>query len=154
VPGDPWAQARAEERAQPARQAKRIVHEITSDKLALRRCQVSLVEHEIQDAEDGAESLGKRLAIGDLVRDAGPEDLLLCSSDALSDRRFVCQERTRDFDDAETPERAQRQRDLGLAREGGVAAGEDEAQLIVGYGRDLELVLRTVDLLLEADRKC
>ena len=55
------------------------------------------------------------------VGNARARDLLLRSSDPLSDGGFVDQEGARDLSDAETPERAQRQGDLGLPGEGGVA---------------------------------
>jgi len=71
----------------------------------------------------------------------------------LGDGRLVYQERTRDFRNAQTAQRAQGQCDLGLAREGGVAAREDEAQLIIGYRRDLELGLWAMSLLIQTDRK-
>src|SRR5262245_34644680 len=113
--------------------------------------QVTFVEHQIQDAENGVEARRERWAIRDLVRDAGARDLLLRSSDALSDRRFGDKECSRDFRDAEPPKRAQSQCNLGLAREGRVAAGEDQPQLIVGNRRELELILRTMHFLIEAE---
>src|SRR5262245_33089223 len=125
---------------QTAREAKGIGKEITANELSASSRQVTFVEQEVQDAEDGVQPRRQRRAIRDLVRDAGARDLLLRSSNALSDRRFGNKECARDFGDAETPKRAQSQCDLGLGRERGVATGEDEAELIVENRRDLDIV--------------
>src|SRR5262249_37656630 len=130
-----------EERGQTAREAKSVGNEVTADEWPTRGRQVTFVENEVQDAENGVEARRERVAIGNLVRDVGARDLRLRASTALSDGRFVYQECARDFRDAETPERTQSQCDLGPAREGEMAAGENQAQLIFGYRRDLELVL-------------
>src|SRR5262245_39907342 len=141
------------ERGQTARKAKGIGNEVSPDELSVRGRQVTFVEQEVQDAENGVETWWERRAIRDLVRDAGARDLLLCPSHALSDRCFGDQECTRDFRDGETPKRAQSKCDLRLGRERGVATGEDQAELIVGNRRVLNIVLRTLSPLIQTECK-
>src|SRR5262249_24880373 len=103
------------ERGQTAGQAKRISDEIATDEMLVGSRNVSFVEHEVHDSKDSVETRRERLAIRDLVRDAGTRDLLLRSSDALSDRRVADEERASDFGGAEPAKRAERERDLGFA---------------------------------------
>jgi hypothetical protein len=91
------------ERGQTARKAKRIGNEVTADELFAGGRQVTLVEQEVQNAENCLEPRRERCAFRDFVRDAGARDLLLRPSDALSDRCFGDKECTRDFRDAGPP---------------------------------------------------
>jgi hypothetical protein len=77
----------------------------------------------------------------DAERDARVSDLALRPREPPLHRRRRNEERARDLLRAQTPQRAQGQRDLRLQRERRVAAGEDELQPLVGEGRFLHLVL-------------
>ena len=68
----------------------------------------------------------------DLIRDARIADLRLRPHDALRQRRSRAQEGLRDLLGREPADFAQRECDLGVGRERRMAAGEDEAQPIVG----------------------
>src|SRR5206468_1036588 len=54
---------------------------------------------------------------------------------ALRDRRFGYEERASDLDRREPGDRTKGERDLGLARQSGVATGEDELEAFVGKAR-------------------
>ena len=66
-----------------------------------------------------------------LIRDAGVANLRLGAHDALGQCRRSSQEGARDLLGGETADLAQGQRDARLRRQGGVAAGEDQAQPVV-----------------------
>jgi hypothetical protein len=65
-------------------------------------------------------------------RDAGVTDLSLGTNEPLCERRLRHQERARDLGRFETTDEAERQRDLRLRRECGVATGEDQLEPFVG----------------------
>ncbi len=75
-------------------------------------------------------------------RDARRADLLLGAHEALRHRLLRHEERTRDLLRAQTAERAQRQRDLRVELQRGMAAGEDELEALVRDRRLVHLVLR------------
>src|SRR6267143_321048 len=81
--------------------------------------EIALIEHEIDDVQHARQALGKIAALGDIVRNARVADLRLRPHDALRQRRGGGEKR---------------RRDLLLRIQGGVAAGEDEAQPVVGDG--------------------
>ena len=70
--------------------------------------------------------------LGHGVRNAGVADLALGAHQALGHRRRRHQKRARDLVGLQAAQRAQRQRDLRLERKRRMAAGEDQAQAIVG----------------------
>src|SRR5262249_55784758 len=111
------------------------------------------VEHEVDDAQNRREPWRERLSIGNLVWDSRARDLLLRSSEALRDRHLRGEESARDLRVAQTSQRAQREGDLSLLRESRVAAGEDQAELVVRDGRDLDRVLWAATLFVEAERE-
>ena len=67
------------------------------------------------------------------VGNARVPDLGLCAHDALSQGGRLREERVSDLFGAEVADLAQRQRDLGVRRQGRMAAGEDQPQLVVVY---------------------
>ena len=75
------------------------------------------------------------------VRDASRADLVLGPNDPLGHRRFRDEERVGDLGRRQAAEQSQGQRHLRLPREGGVAAGEDQAQSFVLHG---SLLVRAV----------
>ena len=92
---------------------------------------VALVEHEIDHAQHRLQPLGQLGCAGDFVRDARVADLGLCAHDALRERGRRGEKGVRDLLGLQAAHLAQRQRDLRVGREGGVAAGEDEPQAVV-----------------------
>jgi hypothetical protein len=77
----------------------------------------------------------------DAVRDAGVGDLSFGAGDALGDGGLGDEEGRRDLGGGEAADGAEREGDLGLFGERGVAAGEDEFQAVAGFAgqRPLEL---------------
>jgi len=72
------------------------------------------------------------VCLGHAERDLRIDDLPLRADQTLRDRRLGLQERARDLGGREPRDRAQRERELRLARERGVTASEDELQALVG----------------------
>jgi hypothetical protein len=64
----------------------------------------------------------------------GVADLALRADEPLREGRLGNEERAGDLGRLETADETQRQRDLGLRRERGVAAGEDQLEPLVGDG--------------------
>jgi hypothetical protein len=102
--------------------------------LAPHRRAVAGVEDEVDDAEYGREPVGEDVVGRDAEGDAGVADLPLRAHEPLRHRRLRHEERPRDLARLEPAERAQRERDLRVDRKRGMAAGEDEAQALVGDG--------------------
>jgi hypothetical protein len=84
--------------------------------------------------------VGCRHHVGDL----GRADLGLGPNESLGHRRDRDQERGRDLGGAQTTQRVQAQRDLGLAMQRGVAAGEDQAQAIIDRDGDRDHLSKTM----------
>jgi hypothetical protein len=63
--------------------------------------------------------------------DSGCGDLALGAKDALVDRRLAGEERARDLRHRQPADRPQRQRDLALARDGRVAAREQQREPVL-----------------------
>ena len=96
---------------------------------------VSFIEDEVGHGHDRVQPLGQGVVGGHHVRDPGAADLGLGADEALGQGRNGKHERPGDLLGGEAAERTQRQRDLGLRRERGMATGEDEAQpVVVGGG--------------------
>ncbi len=110
------------------------------------RGEVALVEDEVEDCEHLLQALRQLGPVGDAERDAGVPDLALGAHQPLGDRRLGDEERAGHLRGVEAADGAQRERHLRLAGEGGMAAGEDEAQPVVrgeraaGGDRSLHLV--------------
>ena len=109
------------------------------------RGEISLVEDEVEDGEDRFQPPWQLARLRDAVRDPGVADLALRSNQPLSDRCLGDEEGAGDLRRVEATDRAEGERDLRLPRQRWVAAGEEEAQPIVGgkrpAGRDRALHL-------------
>ena len=116
-------------------QPDRLGAQLAADQRVARRRRVALVEHEVQDAQDAVEPLGQELGRRDAVGDPGVADLALGPDEALGEGRFRDEERPGDLGRRQAAERAQRQRHPRVHRERRMAAGEDEAQAVVGDRR-------------------
>lgn len=92
---------------------------------------VALVEQEIEDGEDRVEPRREFVRCGEGEREIALADGALRPDEALGDRRRGDEEGAGDLRHAETGEGLEGEGDLRLARQGGVAAAEDQAQLIV-----------------------
>src|SRR5581483_3420881 len=104
---------------------------------------VARVEDQVDDFQDGGEPLRQQVVGRDAERDPGVLDLALRADEPLRHRRLRDDERLRDLLRLEPAQRPERQRQPGLDRERGVAAGEDQAQPLVGdRARLVHLLLR------------
>ena len=95
---------------------------------------VALVEDQVDDGEHRGQPVGQQVSRRDAERDAGVADLALRANEPLRHRRLGDEERTRDLVGRQAAERAQRQGDLRVERERGMAAREDELEALVGEG--------------------
>ncbi len=95
------------------------------------RCRVAGGEDQVYDVEDGADPLGELVRRRHPVRDPGGDDLLLGPGDPRGHRGLLHQERAGHLGRGQTAHQPQRQGDLGVPGQGGVAAGEDEPQTVV-----------------------
>ena len=123
---------RRHELDEQASEADRLGDELAPHELVARGRRVALVEDEVDDGHHGVEALGQLVVVGHAVRDAARR-----GSSASRARAAAPSWRRARGTRARSPrsqarERAQRERDLRLDGERRVAAGEDEAQAIVG----------------------
>lgn len=95
---------------------------------------VALVEDEVDDGEDAAQSVREVGVAGDAVGDAGVADLGLGADEALGHGGLGDQEGAGDLCGAEAAEQAEGEGDPGPGRERGVAAGEEEPEPFVAHG--------------------
>ena len=93
---------------------------------------VALAEQQVDHAEHAAEPLRQQVTGRHPVGNAGIADLLLGAHQALGHRRLGHQERPGNLGRGQPGDAAQRQRDPGLQRQRGMAAGEDQPQQVVG----------------------
>ena len=120
------------EEKQQAGQPDRLGAEIGPEQAGALGRRVPLVEDQVENHLHGGEALGKRGAGGNLVRNPCLLDLPLGADQALRQRRFGDEERSRDLSGLEPSDSAQRQGDPALDRKRRVAAGEDQAEAVVG----------------------
>ena len=97
------------------------------------RRRVPLVEEEVEHGEHGPGAIHQLVGWGYPERNAGMPDLPLGSDQALRHGRLRHQERSGNLGGRHTGQRAQSQRHLGLERQGRVATGEHQPQLIVRH---------------------
>ena len=109
-------------------------HRSARTRRVARRGGVALVEDEVDDGEHAGEAVGQLVVGRHAVGDAGVGDLALGAHEALGHRRLGDEERARDLGRRQAAERAQGQRHARLDGERRVAAGEDQAQPVVGDG--------------------
>ena len=89
---------------------------------------VALVEDQVDDAEHRVEAVRQQVRRRHAERDAGRLDLPLRAHEPLRHRLVGDEERPRDLLRGETAESTERERDLCVEREGGVAAGEQSSR--------------------------
>jgi hypothetical protein len=128
-----------EERAHDARETDGLGGEIRPYDRCPACRGVPLVEEEVEHREHGVQALRQLIRLGDRVGDLRGGDLPLRPDETLRHRRGRDEKRPRDLVRAEADESTEREGDLGLQRERRMAAGEDEAEKIVG---DLEREVR------------
>jgi hypothetical protein len=102
---------------------------------------VALVEDQVHDRQHGGQPLGQDLVGRDREGDPRLADLDLGPRQAALHRLRRDEERVGDLLGRQAAERAQRQRDLRLGRQRGMAAREDELQALVGDRRRVHVVL-------------
>ena len=106
-----------------------------ADQILARCCRVALVEQEIEDGQHGARAVHQLMRRWHPERDARVAHLLLGPGQALRHRRLGHEERPRDLCGRQAREGPQRERDLRLERQSGVATGEHEPQPVVRHVR-------------------
>ena len=92
---------------------------------------VAFVEDQVDDREDGREPVRQEVGRRDAERNPGRPDLVLRPHQPLRHRRLGDEEGSCDLLGRQPAERAERQRNLRVQRERGVAAGEDELEPLV-----------------------
>ena len=116
-------------------QAKRFFAQHPIDAGFRVRRGVALGESLVEDVENGREARGELVGLGELERRAFVAQALLRAHDALRDGALVGEERSRDLAGGKAVGDAERERDLGGARERRMTREKNEAQLVVDLGR-------------------
>ncbi len=93
------------------RQPDRLVGELDSLQLGTDAAGVSLVEDQVEDAQDGPQTRRLLLWRRHPERLTGGPDSPLCPADPLSHGRLVHEERVRDLGRGQPADRAERERD-------------------------------------------
>ena len=93
---------------------------------------VAFVEDEVDRLKHRREALRQGVPVGNLVGDCVIADALLGADDALGDGRRGREEGAGDLLGREAADLAEGHRDLRVLGQGGMAAGEDQAQGVVG----------------------
>ena len=119
------------ELGQHAAEPERVLDERGAHPLLALRRRVALVEDQVDDLEDAGQPRVELLALGHGERGVGLGERLLRARDPLPDGPRVDEERPRDLLGLEAADHPQRERDARLARERGVAAGEDQREDVV-----------------------
>ncbi len=96
-----------------------------------RRGGVSFIEHEIQNGSHRGEPRFQLFLRRHFVRNAGIANLAFGPDESLGHRWLGNQKRPGDFLRRKTTDRLQRQRNLCLGSDRGVATGKDEAQPLI-----------------------
>jgi hypothetical protein len=94
-------------------------------------CGVAFVEDQVDDMEDGIESLGQVGRRGDLLGDAGVLDFGFGADDALGVRGRIGEDSAGDLFGGQAADFAEGEGDLRIGRDGRMAAGENQAQAII-----------------------
>ena len=122
-------------------EADRLLAEVGPHQLVAGRGDVALGVDEVDDVEDAAEPLGQLVVGRDPVGDAGGLDLALGPHEALVHRRLGGQEGPGDLGHLEAADGPEGERHPCLEGEGGVAAGEEQAEPVVGDAAAVVAVL-------------
>ena len=94
---------------------------------------VALIEDQVDGGEHRGQPVRQLVLLGHAVGDPGVGDLALRAHQPLRHRGLGDEERARDLRHRQAAERAQRQRHPRLGGERRVAAGEHQAQAVVGH---------------------
>ena len=113
----------------------RLRREVLAHDRVARGRGVALVEDQVEHREHGGEPVRERVGRRLGERDARHADLVLRAHQPLRHGRLGEQQRAGDLGHGQAADQPQRQRDLGLERQRRVAAGEDEAEPLVGDHR-------------------
>ncbi len=92
---------------------------------------VALVEDQVDDGEHGGKPIREEMRRRHAERHARRLDLLLRPDEPLGHRLFGDEEGARDLLRGQSAECAERESDLGVEREGWMAAGEDELEALI-----------------------
>ena len=121
------------QRRQDAAEPDRLVAQLAAHERVGAGREIALVEDQVESRQHRAQPIRQVIAARDLVGDPSVADLALGAHDALLHGRLAGEKRACHLGSGEPPEQAQGEGHLGLARERRVAAGEEQAQAIVGY---------------------
>ena len=113
-------------------EANRVVAQVTAHELLVGGRRVAFVEDEVEDREHRLQPLGEQMVGRDAERNARVADLPLRPHESLRQRRLGDEERARDLGRLKAADFAERQGDSRLRRERRMAAGEHQAQPLVG----------------------
>jgi hypothetical protein len=94
-------------------------------------CVPAFGEDQINDVQDCRQSIGQLVGLGHPERYSRSGDLAFGPQETLGHRRLGDQEGSSDLRRGQAADRAQGQRDLGLLGQRGMAAQEDETELVV-----------------------
>ena len=111
---------------------------------------VALVEDQVDDGEHRGEAIGQQMVGRHPERDPGRLDLALRAHEPLRHRRLRHEERARDLAGGQAAERPQRQRDLRVGGQRGMAAREHELEPLVRECRRVHRVLHRLGHLEQA----
>jgi hypothetical protein len=116
----------------------RLAGELGPDEGVAGRRLVTLVEDEVEDAEDRVEALGQEVVRRDPVRDRRIAHLPLRPHESLGERHLGDEEGAGDLRGGQPAEGPQGKGDLRLHRQSRMTAGEDEAESVVDDGAHLD----------------
>jgi hypothetical protein len=102
---------------------------------------IALVEDQVDDRQYRCQAVGQQMRGRDPEGDPCVPDLALGPHEPLSHGRLGHEKGASDLIGGEAAECAQRQRHLGVERQRGVAAGEDQLQPLVTEGALLDVIL-------------
>ncbi len=116
--------------------------EVEADDGVARRAGIALVEQQIKATVDGVEAVAEFAGNRDAEFDILVNEVLAGALKAFLDVVFRDEQAARDLGIAETAKGLEGDRDLVLAREGGMTARENESELAIGdLGVEEEVVI-------------
>jgi hypothetical protein len=119
------------QRGQQLAQPDRLAAQLRAQQLAPRARGIALAKDEVEHGEHGGEALGELMVGRDPEGDSRVADLALGAHQALRHRRLRHEEGPRDLRGGQPADGLQGQRDARVLGEGGMRAGEDQAQALV-----------------------
>ena len=131
-------------RIEQTRQPDRFARQVGPHQFLAGGRDIAFGEDEIDHRQHAAQPRLERIAVGHLVGNAGEPDLLLGTDEALAHRVLAHDKGPRHLRRRQGANGSQRQRDLNLGCERGMAAGEDQPQHVVVEHGVVALVGRNV----------